>query len=191
MLSWLKPIWTCRTRLLCDFPYVACQHNMCSSFSKMQFLELHFIFLELVLSSSPQNQFSKVANTTSIKTYVFASSAISFPITEKLCCRFFKTMPSKPSNSNIQLHDEKWVWFYVPYSWIKLLLTQLFDFSTISYYTTGVSICAFYNYSYLKLHMISAPSVLYPLKPSQLFSSKTFNPPLLLPSQQLWRVIIW
>lgn len=109
-------ITTCRTRLLRDFPYVACQHNMCSSFSKMQFLELRFIFLELVLSSSPQNQFSKVANTTSIKTDIFASGVISLPITEKLCCRFFKIMPSEPSNSNIQLHDEKWVWFYVPYS---------------------------------------------------------------------------
>lgn len=68
---------------------------------------------------------------------------------------------------------------------MELLLTQLFDFSTFSCYAMGVWIHTFYNYSYLKLHMTSAPSELYPLKPSQLFSSKIINPPLLLPFHQL------
>jgi len=73
----------------------------------------------------------------------------------------------------------------------EALTSQLLDFSTISYRTTGVSVHTFYNYSYLKLHVMSTPSILHPLKPTQLFSSKSFNPSLLLPSYQLSRVIIW
>lgn len=160
--------------------HVTTVHTLPSPSCSHFILELHFIFLELVLSSSLQNQFSKVANNAFIKSDIFASGAISFSFTEKLCYKSFRIMPSKPSNTTFSLMMKIERDSMSPT--LKLQLTQLLDFNTISYRTTGVSIHTFYNYSYLKRHMISAPSILYPFKPSQSFSSKSFNPPLLLPS---------
>lgn len=74
------------------------------------------IFLELVLSSSLQNQFSNVAKNAFIKSDLFASDHISFIFTENLCYWSFKIMPSKAFHSNIHLQDWKWVWFHVPCS---------------------------------------------------------------------------